>query len=129
MTWAFSGAPASGRAAPPWLAALSDPRLGPVMAWVADNPAQPISVDGLASRVGMSRTAFANAFTAAFGRPPMTYVRSVRMDQAAELLRTSDLPLEVVAGRVGYRSRSHFTRAFTGHHGRSPGAFRQARHR
>jgi len=56
----------------------------------------------------------------------MDFVKETRLHRAAELLKKSDLPIKTVAGRVGFSSRSHFSRAFTGYFGRSPVHYRQS---
>ena len=105
----------------PWLAALEDARLARSLDRVLKNPADPHTVESLAEEASMSRSAFAEAFAAAFGKPPMTLVRQLRMEHAWRLLEQGDgLPLEAVARRVGFSSRSHFSRAFKRHSGVSP---------
>ena len=55
----------------------------------------------------------------------MTLLRHVRMKRAARLLEAeAGLSIEEIATRVGFSSRSHFSRTFKEHHGASPGAFR-----
>ena len=72
----------------------------------------------------MSRSAFAAHFCEAFGQSPMEFLKSVRLARAAQLLIGTDLPVKSVAIRVGYASRSSFTRAFVTCHGMGPTAFR-----
>jgi len=50
---------------------------------------------------------------------------AVRMQHAARLLQTSDLPVSEIARRVGYRQSAQFAKAFRRHHGSSPSAFRR----
>jgi anti-anti-sigma factor len=50
---------------------------------------------------------------------------AVRMQHAADLLQTSELPVAVIARRVGHRQPAHFTNAFRRHHGLSPTALRR----
>jgi AraC family transcriptional regulator of adaptative response / methylphosphotriester-DNA alkyltransferase methyltransferase len=50
---------------------------------------------------------------------------AVRMQHAARLLHTSDLPVSEIARRVGYRQSAQFAKAFRRHHGSSPSAFRR----
>jgi AraC-like DNA-binding protein len=105
----------------PWLAALEDERLVRALDRVLKNPADPHSVESLAEVASMSRSAFAETFAGAFGKPPMTLVRQLRLESAWRLLEQSDeMPVETVARRVGFSSRSHFSRAFKRHFGVSP---------
>jgi AraC family transcriptional activator of mtrCDE len=91
-----------------------------------EHPEHAHSVETLADSSLMSRTAFASAFKAQFGRSPMAYLREVRMRRAAELLQRGDLTVDEIAARVGYASRSQFSRAFSGQYGASPTGFRSA---
>jgi AraC-like DNA-binding protein len=84
------------------------------------------SVVELASRVGMSRSAFAAAFTREMEAPPMQYLAAQRMLRAAELLRTPDIAISEIAFMVGYDSEIAFARGFKRHHGQGPGAYRRA---
>lgn len=108
----------------PWLSALEDPHLAPAIDAILEEPDRPHSVDSLAAYAYMSRAAFSRRFTAMLGRTPMAFVRDVRLRQSAKLLRSTDLSVDTVARRVGFSSRSHFTRAFQQYFGESPARFR-----
>jgi AraC-like DNA-binding protein len=83
------------------------------------------SVVELATRVGMSRSAFAAAFTREMEAPPMQYLAAQRMLRAAELLRTPDVTISEIAFMVGYDSEIAFARGFKRLHGQGPGAYRR----
>lgn len=105
----------------PWLAALEDDRLTRVLDRVLQNPADPHTVESLAEAASMSRSTFAETFAGAFGLSPMSMVRQIRMERAWKLLEQGGgLPMKTVARRVGFSSRSHFSRAFKRHFGVSP---------
>ncbi len=108
----------------PWLAALEDPRLGAALEAMLDAPGAPHSVDGLAAVAAMSRSTFAQHFTAAFARPPMDLLKELRLRRAGQMLKTSDAPVKAIAKAVGYASRSYFSRAFKAFHGIGPAAYR-----
>ena len=108
----------------PWLAALEDPRLAPVVDAILKEPDRPYTLDSLAGQAFMSRSLFARQFGESFGRTPMAFVRDVRLRRGAELLRSTALSVDTVARRVGYRSRSQFSRAFREYFGESPARFR-----
>jgi len=95
------------------------------IATVLQNPAAKLDVAALAAAAGMSRSAFAGAFRAAFAVTPMEFVRRARLHRAAELLRTTDIPVKVIADKAGFASRSHFSRAFAMAYGADPSAFRR----
>ena len=109
----------------PWLSALSDPRLACALDRILDDPAADHTVESLAEAASMSRSAFAERFAAAFDRTPINLVNHVRMQRAAQLLQQGDaLSVDEVADRVGFSSRSHFSRAFKKHTGVAPAEFR-----
>ncbi|MDT8321848.1 MAG: AraC family transcriptional regulator [Xanthomonadales bacterium] len=110
----------------PWLAALDDPRLAAVLDVIMDNPAASHSVESLAEVAHMSRSAFANAFKTAFATSPISLLNHIRLEQAASLLHSSKLSVDQVASKVGYSSRSHFSREFKKHMGIPPAEYRLA---
>jgi AraC-like DNA-binding protein/mannose-6-phosphate isomerase-like protein (cupin superfamily) len=81
------------------------------------------TVDRMARSVGLSRSAFAEAFTAAVGMAPMAYLTQQRMERAALLLRSRRLSLQEVGRRVGYALESSFARTFKRHWGVPPRQF------
>ena len=116
---------ASGECRLPWLSALEDPRLNRVLQAMLSTPEQDFSLESLADLAGMSRSAFAAHFAEAFGRSPIEFLKETRLRRAAQLLRSTDLPVKAVAPRVGYASRSYFSRAFKAYYGLDPDAFRR----
>ena len=52
-----------------------------------------------------------------------------RMRRAAELLAGGSLPVQVVAGAVGYRQAAQFAKVFRRHYGVSPSSFRRGPNR
>lgn len=107
-----------------WLEAITDEQLGSVVDVVLAHPEKAHSLDSLAELAGMSRSTFTDHFRKAFGRSPMDFVREVRLQRGARLLRTTDLSVKQIARRVGVHSRSHFTQAFSDLYGVSPKRYR-----
>jgi AraC family transcriptional activator of mtrCDE len=110
----------------PWLNALDDDRLGRAIDQMITKPAQQHTVESLAEAANMSRSAFARHFNETFKRSPISMLNHVRMEQAARLLKTGRIPVDQIATRVGFSSRSHFSRVFKKHTGSSPADFRRA---
>jgi AraC-like DNA-binding protein len=114
-----------GRLHEAWLAALDDPRLAPVLAAMRDRPSHTFTVAELAEIAGMSRTVFAARFVEALAQPPFEFLTRLRLERAAQLLTSTELPVKTVAAQVGYSSRSSFTRAFLATYGAAPKMFRR----
>jgi AraC family transcriptional activator of mtrCDE len=114
----------SGECFVPWLAALGDPALGRAMAAMTDNPQINHTLGSLGDIAGMSRSAFSERFRGAFGRTAIDCLKEIRLRRAAHLLATTELPVKTVAYKVGFESRSYFSRAFKEFCGLDPVGYR-----
>lgn len=114
----------SGDDAPPGLVrGLADERIARSMRQMHGDPARAWTVEQLAKKAALSRSAFYERFTRAVGVPPMEYLVAWRMALAKDLLRRNDCGIAEVAERVGYGSASTFSTAFSRHVGQSPGRY------
>ncbi|QJR15372.1 AraC family transcriptional regulator [Usitatibacter palustris] len=110
--------------APPGLLhGLADSRLAAAIRHMHGEPAKAWTVEQLAKKAALSRSAFYDRFTKAVGMAPMEYLLAWRMAIAKELLRREDLGIGEVAERVGYGSASTFSTAFSRHVGQAPGRY------
>lgn len=109
-----------------WLAGLRDPVVGRALALLHARAAGPWTAEALAREVNMSRSAFADRFTAVVGQPPMRYLTHWRMQLARHELLAARKPIAQIAFEVGYESEAAFTRAFRRELGVPPGAWRRA---
>jgi AraC family transcriptional regulator len=83
-----------------------------------------LSVEGLASHLGISTSYFARSFRSSFGLTPHAYVMRRRLLRAQELLASTDLPLIDIALATGFADQSHFCRRFHQMTGMPPRTFR-----
>ncbi len=109
-----------------WLGALADAQIGAALGHIHQNPEQDWTVQSLAAKVAMSRSAFASRFMRLVGEPPLSYVTRWRMQKAASMLRDGKQTLAEVAAQVGYDSEAAFSKAFKRAVGSAPGAYRRA---
>lgn len=107
-----------------WVAALRDPVIYAALSAIHEQPGAPWTVQSLAARAGVSRSVFAQRFTATLGTGPLTYLTWWRMTCAARMLRDSDALLRVIAEKSGYTSEYAFAKAFRREFGLAPGRFR-----
>lgn len=114
----------SGQCQVAWLNALEDARLAGVLEQMIDEPGHRFTLELLAKSAGMSRSAFAQRFRNVFGRSTMDFLKELRLQRAAHLLRTTQRPVKSIAHQVGFDSRSHFSQSFSDYFGTSPAEFR-----
>jgi AraC-like DNA-binding protein len=80
-----------------------------------------------AAQAGMSREHFTRLFAEQMGCGPATYLRNIRLDAAARLLRTTEVPIGEVAFRSGWTSATKLDLFFKRRFGTSPRHYRQRR--
>lgn len=83
-----------------------------------------INLDLLAGEAGMSRYHFVRKFKERVGETPSAYVRQIRLEHAADLLRSTDLPVTEVAFRCGFGGPNRLAEAVRQAFGVTPGALR-----
>ncbi len=104
---------------PGLITGLSDPRLARVLVAMHDAPGDAWTLEQMAARAGMSRTAFANAFREAVGQTPADYLAGWRIALAQSRLREGR-PIKLLAEELGYANPSALSRAFAARTGMSP---------
>ncbi|NKM88000.1 helix-turn-helix domain-containing protein [Rhizobium laguerreae] len=115
-----------GTAKTGWLAAIADRNLALAIEAMHATPQTPWTVDRLAQKAGMSRSAFAARFKEVVGQSPLAYLTEWRIYQAARLIEANDDRISVIARRIGYQSEAAFTKAFRKVMGRNPSEFRKS---
>jgi AraC-like DNA-binding protein len=108
-----------------WIAGLRDRYVGRALSLLHEQPARPWTVQELAKKVGLSRSALSERFNALIGAPPMQYLTRWRTALAARQLRESQLSIARVATDVGYESEAAFNRAFKREFGLPPATWRK----
>jgi AraC-like DNA-binding protein len=108
-----------------WLAGLRDRYVGRALSLLHEQPAHPWTVDEIAAKVGLSRSALTERFNALIGTPPIQYLTRWRTSLAATQLRESDASIIRIATDVGYESEAAFNRAFKREFGLPPATWRR----
>lgn len=104
---------------PGLITGLSEPRLARALVAVHDAPGEAWTLERMAERAGMSRTAFANGFREVVGQTPADYLADWRIALAQSRLREGR-PIKALAEELGYANPSALSRAFSARTGLSP---------
>jgi transcriptional regulator GlxA family with amidase domain len=104
--------------------ARADTSFAQLVDWIREHLAEPLDVERLAERAGMSPRHFHRRFNEATGETPGRFVETLRLDHARQLLQTR-ASLKEIAAKTGYASQGQFSKAFARRFGLSPGLFRE----
>jgi len=102
---------------------LNRERVEKVAAILRAEMAEPPSLEEMGRRVGCSHFHLTRIFTREMGKTISCYLRDVRLERAAALLREGKMNVSSVALEVGYSSFSHFSAAFRETFGCCPGLY------
>ncbi|MEM8602080.1 MAG: ATP-binding protein, partial [Bacteroidota bacterium] len=80
-------------------------------------------VSDLADAVGLSRSQLYRRLHALTGQSTSDVIRTFRLERGAQLLTAGVGTVSEVAYAVGFKTVSHFSNAFTAHHGCRPSAY------
>jgi AraC-like DNA-binding protein len=85
-----------------------------------------LSLARVAREIATSRRQLQRALAEVGGTSFSRELQRVRMAHAAKLLLEGTLPIQTVAGAVGYRQAAQFAKVFRRHQGLSPSSFRRS---
>ena len=91
---------------------VEDRVIGRCQVWVAEHYDEPNPVQAMVRLSGLPERTFKRRFRLSTGMAPLEYVHTVRIEEAKQLLETSDSPLDAVAREVGYEDAAFFGRLF-----------------
>jgi YesN/AraC family two-component response regulator len=103
----------------------NDNNLVSIAKHIQDNYMEELTLDKLSRLACMSRFSFCRAFKERFNQCFTSYVNSVRLKNAGELLKNSHDSITEIAFSVGYRNSGHFNRVFKQAYKMSPRAYRR----
>ena len=83
-----------------------------------------LSLEHIASEVGVHPAHLAKAFRQRFGESIGEYIRRLRIARARHLLEVSEMSIGEIAMATGFVDQSHFTKTFKKYTDRTPNAYR-----
>ncbi|WXB18345.1 AraC family transcriptional regulator [Pendulispora albinea] len=87
-------------------------QIGRVTDWIKSHYAEPMSIDHLAKRVGMSPASFHRHFKIVTTMSPLQYRSRIRLEEARRRLLVEGRDAGAIGFEVGYESSSQFSREY-----------------
>jgi len=112
-----------------WIQAASqsgglDERIRQATDILAEEINRPLALTELARRCGLSLSRFAHLFREQVGISPQHYLEKIRLERAAQLLRSTSLSVGEIAEESGYANAFYFSNRFKKAFQKSPSLYR-----
>lgn len=121
--WTESGSSFVGHATP-----VRDYRVRNAMRVLVERLCEPLDLDDVARRVGLSRPHFYKLFRQQVGVTPNIYLNSLRMEQAIDRLTASQDAVAGIGLDLGFSSQASFSRFFIANGVVPPSSYRRSVH-
>jgi len=96
------------------------------MSFIRKRFSDKVSLEDVAFEVSLSPTYFSRLFKEEAGQSFKSFLNDIRVGEAKNLLRETDMPLIDIAYQVGFEDQSYFSRVFRNVVGISPGRYRRS---
>ena len=93
--------------------------------FITSNYSYPITVEDIASYVGLSRSHLFRSFESVLGQSPKEYLTDFRIKQACYLLEHTNLSITAIANSLGFDNSLYFSKIFHKEKGMSPKNWRK----
>lgn len=104
---------------------VEDAQIARCQTWIAEHYMEPAPVAAMVKLSGLAERTFKRRFQQATGMTPLDYVHTLRIEEAKQMLETSDAPVEAIAQEVGYEDAAFFGRLFRRAVQLTPGQYRR----
>jgi transcriptional regulator GlxA family with amidase domain len=102
-----------------------DAVIGRCQEWVAEHYREPAPVKAMVALSGLAERSFSRRFQHATGLSPLQYVHTLRIEEAKQMLESTDQPVEAIAYEVGYEDAGFFGRLFHRNVSLTPAQYRK----
>lgn len=93
--------------------------------WLQQHYNKPVQIADMARQFGLSVRSLNRRFKSATNTTPVQFLQTLRLEQAKELLKQSNLVISEIADTVGYQDSSYFTELFKKSNAMTPNEYRQ----
>lgn len=107
-------------------APFSDRRIGQIVRYINEHYGEITDIGQIAARFFISRYHLCRTFNKNFGLPLVSYLNTIKIRAAEELMKNERLNLTEIATRSGFNSSSYFCKVFKAKKGVSPTTYRKS---
>lgn len=97
--------------------------LSKIMYYIQENLSESLTLQDIAEHFNISKSYLMKLFRQSLHSSVTVYINRIKMDHAAQLLRTSMMNISEIAAFLGYHDPAYFSRVFKKYFGQSPSQF------
>ena len=103
----------------------SDSRIGSIIKYINENYSQICDIEEIASHFYISKYHLCRIFNQNLGVPLITYLNTIKIRQACEMIKSGKCSLTEIAMKCGFNSSSYFCKVFKAEKGVSPTEYKK----
>ena len=103
----------------------ADGRIGDIVRYINDNYTEIDDIEQIAEKFYISKYHLCRIFNKNLGISLISYLNTIKIRGAVELMQSTDLNLTQIATRCGFNSSSYFCKVFKSEKGQTPAAYRR----
>lgn len=100
-------------------------RVKGMLQYIQEHYDQELSLGAIAASAAISENECLRCFRSVIGSTPIQYLKELRIQKAAELLRSTDRKISDIGAACGFQEMSYFAKTFRALLGSSPGDYRR----
>lgn len=105
----------------------SDTKFSEVLDYIDTHFSSELCICDIADKFGYDKSYFCRKFKSQTGVTCLEYLNAIRLEAAAEMLKTGNITVVSVAANCGYKDANYFSRAFKKKYGVSPTKWQEHR--
>ncbi len=98
-----------------------------MLEYIHENYTDELTIQKIAQTANVSESVCLRCFHQILGNTPIQYIKKLRLEKAAQMLRSTSMTAKEVALTCGFNDVSYFTKAFKEKTGYTPKAYQNLR--
>ena len=101
-------------------------KMSEIAEYISNNIDKSLNIDELSKRFGISPKKLQAGFRHLFGESLGNFITHIRLEKGKELIQNTDLTISEVCYRIGFSSRSYFSKSFSERFGWLPSKYKNS---
>ncbi|UZO81100.1 AraC family transcriptional regulator [Aquimarina sp. ERC-38] len=115
----------SGQSLPDSLSKTDIRKINQLAGYIIDNISEPLTISTLSMESGLSSKKLQAGFRTLYSKSVNEYIRQLKLEVSRDLIRNTDDSISEIVYKIGFKSRSYFSKIFSERYGILPTEYRK----